>query len=145
MLFLIGAADSVILRVPEHPGAILNRTDSIQNETHGNLTVQRDLRLPCISGRRSAPGCATLRRKGGRAVSARGRWQAHPAARLNCRNYSSPRGARRRGQRHGRRSAAAARAGLISRRRGPKASFIEKDGQLAIAKAMCRNRRDYAV
>jgi len=88
---------------------------------------------------------ATLRRKGGRAVSARGRWQAHPAARLNCRNYSSPRGARRRGQRHGRRSAAAARAGLISRRRGPKASFIEKDGQLAIAKAMCRNRRDYAV
>ncbi len=27
----------------------------------------------------------------------------------------------------------------------PKASVIEKDGQLAIAKAMCRNRRDYAV
>jgi len=26
----------------------------------------------------------------------------------------------------------------------PKASVIE-DGQLAIAKAMCRNRRDYAV
>jgi serine/threonine-protein kinase HipA len=27
----------------------------------------------------------------------------------------------------------------------PKASVIEKDGQLATAKAMCRNRRDYAV
>ena len=27
----------------------------------------------------------------------------------------------------------------------PKASVIGKDGRLAIAKAMCRNRRDYAV
>ena len=64
---------------------------------------------------------------------------------LKCRNYSPPRSTsfEDKDTEEDLRLLLAPGSSLGGAR--PKASVIEKDGRLAIAKAMCRNRRDYAV
>jgi serine/threonine-protein kinase HipA len=143
MLFLIGVADSVILRVPEHPGAILNRTDSIQNETHGNLTVQRIFDFLVLVDDEARQGALRFAEKeGGPFLREEGGKRIPLLVELPELLSAAEHVVEDKDTEEDLRLLLVPGSSLGGAR--PKASVIE-DGQLAIAKAMCLNRRDYAV